>query len=161
MVEQIREPIRDENAELLKKLREDSLRQVVDNGTDAVDQFHVPEELKPEGFTVEWKVTHVMGQELDAAYKASIEQAGWVPAPASIFRKMLPIGSKAKTIERGGQILMMRPKEITDKRRQKEKENASGQVQSKLKSIGMTKEGTMDRKVIVAKKSYEAMEIPD
>lgn len=164
MVDELRNQLReqpDSQNDILSELREESLRNVIERENDAVDPFFVPEDLKPAGWTVEWKATHVMGQELDAAYQAALQQDGWVPAPAKMFKKMMPSSFKGKTIQRGGQLLMMRPKELTDKKRAKEQAAARGQVNAKLKSLGMTKEGELDRKVQVVKKSYEAMEIPD
>jgi hypothetical protein len=156
----IRQEIREE-VDVLKALREESLRNAVDRGSNEQDAFYVPPELIPEGWAAEWKATHVMGMELDAAYQAEMQRNGWVPAPVSIFKKMRPAGFIGKTIEQGGQMLMIRPKELSDRQKAKDNQNAKNLVQSKLQSLGMTKQGELDRKVQVVKKSYEAMEIPD
>lgn len=154
--------IREEGGEdILKTLREESLRNVIDRGSETDNPFYVPAELIPDGWTAEWKATHVMGQEMDASYRVNLEQNGWVAAPVSIFKKMRPSGFKGKVIEQGGQVLMIRPKELTDKRLMHDQKAAKAQVQAKLQSLGMTKEGQLDRKVNVVKKSYESVEIPD
>lgn len=156
----IRTEIREES-DVLKALREESLRNAVDRGNNEQDAFYVPPELIPDGFAVEWKATHVMGMELDSSYQASIQSSGWVPAPASIFKKMRPAGFTGKTIEQGGQMLMIRPKELSDKQKNKDNQNAKNLVQSKLQSLGMTQKGELDRKVQKVSRSYEAAEIPD
>lgn len=156
--------IRENNSEsedILRALREESLRSFVERDGNVDDPFYVPEDLKDPRFTYEWKATHIMGKELDAAHQASIQQQGWVPAPAKLFKQMLPKGATASVIERGGQMLFMRPKELTDRSRLLDKKKANDQVKSKMQALGMTKPGELDRKVNVVKKSYESMEIPE
>lgn len=110
-------------------------------------RFHVPDHLIPEGFSVEWKVTHIMGAPVDSSTIKNYEAAGWVPAPIDLFREMVPAGYDLPTIERDGQILMIRPAAITEKFRAMDRKKAKGQVNDKLREMSGTPEGQMDRTV--------------
>lgn len=163
------ETIRDEaprsDDAVFKALRAESLRSHVDSDGDSTDPFFIPSEIRAKireaGFMEEWKATHVMGKELDSAYQAQLQRSGWVPVPASICKAMLPKGDKSTTIERGGQMLMMKVSELVDESVKKGTAKAKDQVNAKLKALGMTRQGELDRKVNVVKKSYESIPIED
>lgn len=77
------------------------------------DRYFVPPELIPEGFSVEWKRTEVLGKP-DRRNLVQIETAGWRPAPADMFREMLPSGYTGDTVEDGeGMMLYIRPMHFT------------------------------------------------
>lgn len=162
--ENLREDVRANPADLLAKLRAESLHNMNDAHQDETDPFFVPPELKPAGWIVEWKVTHIMGQPDKISNQVRLADGGWIPAPIELFRKMRPAGFTGTTIEQDGQILMMRPVETNDEARKREGFKAKKQLNDKLSSLGMGKtEGQMDSKRVVnqVNRTYEKMTIPE
>ena len=133
----------------------------LDTGTD---EFYIDPGVIPDGWTYEWKRKTVMGQE-DPAYQIALARTGWEPVPTSAHPEMMPGGGNHPIIERKGQILMMRPQEITDQVRQIDSQRAKGQVQVKVEQLAGTPEGGLGhRNHPQAKpkinKSYEAIPVP-
>lgn len=108
------------------------------------DEFFIAEGDKPEGWSYEWKRSTVYGKE-DPAYEVALARKGWEPVPASRHPSYMPKGSTAAFIERGGQILMERPKEITEEVKALERRKALDQVGIKEKQLGLTPDGQLPR----------------
>lgn len=144
--------------ELLARIKEESESRVnIDkflDGKDA-DLFTVPPEIIPDGFSVEWKNTHIMGQPVDHAYNLGLEQGGWRPAPAELFPGLVPAGYAGEYVERPGMILMIRPQHITDKVHAERVRRAREQMGDKMVEMGQTPHGQMDRVVKKLDSSYE------
>ncbi len=138
-------------SDLLERLRAESLRNTKTEHQDEMDPFFVPPELKPPGWVVEWKVTHIMGQPDKISNQVQLANGGWIACPIDLFRPMRPKGFTGTTIEHDGQILMMRPVERDTEARAREDFKAKKQLNDKLTSLGMGKQGTMDEKRAVAK----------
>jgi hypothetical protein len=133
----------------------------LDNGTD---EFYIDPGAIPEGWTYEWKRKTVMGQE-DPAYQVALARTGWEPVPTKAHPEMMPGNGNHAIIERKGQILMMRPQEITDQVRRIDSDRAKGQVQVKVEQLSGTPEGGLGhRNHPQAKpkitKSYEPIPVP-
>jgi hypothetical protein len=133
----------------------------LDNGTD---EFYIDPGSIPEGWTYEWKRKTVMGQE-DPAYQVALARTGWEPVPTKAHPEMMPGNGNHTIIERKGQILMMRPQEITDQVRRIDSDRARGQVQVKVEQLSGTPEGGLGhRNHPQAKpkitKSYEPIPVP-
>ena len=129
---------------------------------DGVDKFYAPN--APDGGIYDWKRRTVMGWE-DPSYMSNLERSGWEPVPSSRHPEMMPKGFSG-SIERDGQILMERPKEITDEIRNIELRKARQQVQIKAGQLDPKgRGGLMDRDdanaSLKVKQSYEAMPVPD
>jgi hypothetical protein len=128
------------------------------------DKFHVPLNEIPDGWTYEWKTRTVYNQE-NPAYQVSLARTGWEPVPASRHPAMMPKDSSSQTIERDGQVLMMRPEVITDQVRGIERRKARDQVRVKEQQLGserMDKFGEAGRaSPATIRKSYEPMAIPE
>lgn len=151
-----------EQLEILAKLRSDSDTRVdIDDFLNSRDQdiFHVPATSVPDGFTVEWKNTHIMGQPINSADATRLEQGGWSPAPAELFPELVPSGYQKSVIERPGMILMIRPAHITEAIRAAELRKATGQLSDKMKQLSSTPDGHMDRVVTTANRNYEAVNV--
>lgn len=151
---------------ILKPVRAAGVREegIRNNDRKTQDKFYVNPKNIPDGFVVQWKRTSVMGKPEEGDYFLDLEDAGWKPAPISQFPGMMPASWKGDTIERGGQILMIRPKELEDEARRREKYEANSQVHDKLREIGMTGAGELDRKVTAFKRTYEngaGIDVPD
>jgi hypothetical protein len=94
---------------------------------DGVDKFSAPP--PPDGWQYEWKRKTVMGWE-DPAYMTNLIRTGWEPVPASRHPEMMQKGYTG-AIERDGQVLMERPREISDEMRRIELMKARQQVNIK------------------------------
>jgi hypothetical protein len=132
---------------------------------EGIDEFYIPPDTVPDGWTYEWKRKSVMGQE-DSSYLVSLRRLGWDPVPANRHPEMMPMGSSAETIERKGMILMERPTEITEEVKRIELRKARAQVQQKQAQLGEAPAGQFERTnkgdpLAKIKKSYEPITIPD
>ena len=126
------------------------------------DDFAAP--APPDGWTYEWKVKTVLNQE-DPARMMGYLRTGWENVPCSRHPEMMPVGYKGDTIERKGQILMQRPKEITDRFKERDRQAAKAQVRTKEEQLNAAPQGQFERKNKDASlgrisKGYEPMPVP-
>jgi hypothetical protein len=133
----------------------------LDEGTD---EFYIPLDIIPDGFTYEWKRYSTYNQ-IDSSHIREQERKGWAFVPSSRHPSMMAIGDNGNIILRKGLVLMERPTEIVDEARFIERRRAADQVRSKEAQLAGTPEGTMTRDHAKAKpqikKSYEAIPIPE
>lgn len=111
------------------------LREIRENQPDggAVrDKFWAPE--PPNGWDYQWKATHVMGEE-QSAYIVELSRQGWTPVPLSRYPTMMPGSWKGETIENEGQVLMERPKVLTEEARAQEARAAREAVLTKEQQL--------------------------
>lgn len=145
--------------ELLAELRADSDARVNYEeymfSEEQGNMYDVPEHLIPEGFTVQWMNLQVAGKNVNGATLHRYEVGGWKPAPVELFTDLVAEGYEGAYIERDGMILMIRPKATTDKFRAIEKKKAEMPLQDKLREIGETPEGEMERIAPVHKRTIE------
>ena len=134
----------------------------MDAGTD---DFYFPPDQIPDGWTYEWKRKLVYNAE-DPAYQVALARTGWEPVPARRHPEMMPVAWKGETIERKGMVLMQRPKEITDRVIDIDRQRARNQVRAKEQQLAATPPGSMEKEYSdprsrpSIKKSYEAMPVP-
>lgn len=133
----------------------------LDEGTD---EFYIPQDIIPDGWTYEWK-RYSTYNEIDSSHIREMERKGWAFVPAERHPQMVAIGDKGNIILRKGLVLMERPTEIVDEARLIERRRAADQVRAKEAQLSGTPEGTMTRDHAKAKpqikKSYEAIPIPE
>ena len=126
------------------------------------DEFYIPAELVPEGWTYEWKRKTVLGME-DPAHSVQLALQGWENVPADRHPAMMPTGIH-QNIERKGMVLMERPKVITDEVREIEYRKARQQVRHKEQQLTQAPEGQFERNHPQAqpkiKHGYEPMPVP-
>jgi hypothetical protein len=161
----IRPPLREEDPRAAAARRAAELREHLgDDIIDAQDDFYIPPDEIPDGWTYEWKRHSTYGME-DPAYQIQLAREGWEPVPVSRHPWMMPDGMASQTILRKGMILMQCPTEIVDERKAAELRKARLQVRHKEQQIAGTPDGTMTRDDARVrpqiKKSYEAMPIPE
>ena len=116
----------------------------LDEGTD---EFYVPPNIVPDGWTYEWKRHKIWNQE-DPSYNVQLRREGWDPVPLhrdADHEAMMPSGWEGQTIERKGMILMERPKEISDEMRRIEQKRARDQVRTKEAQLAGAPDGTFTR----------------
>jgi len=160
----MRAPLRAEDPRERARKRAEQIRQHAGGSMeDGTDEFYVPQHMIPEGWTYEWKRLTVMGQE-DPAYQVQVAQKGWEPVPASRHPEMMPHGWSGNTIDRKGQRLFERPREITDEVRADELRRARSQVRIKEQQLSHAPDGQFGRDHAQVKprisKSYEPMPVP-
>jgi hypothetical protein len=143
------------------------LRGHMDETADSTDEFYVPLDIIPDGWTYEWKRRLVLNQE-DPAYTVQLAQDGWEPVPVSRCRRhraMMPANWGGNTIERHGMILMERPEEITQEYRARDLRNARAQVRVKEQQLATTPDGTLTRSdprvAPKINKSYSPIAVPE
>jgi len=132
----------------------------LDEGTD---EFYIPPDFIPDGWTYEWKRYSTYNQ-IDSSHIRELERKGWAFVPSSRHPSLMAIGDNGNIILRKGLALMERPTEIVEEARMIERRRASDQVRAKEAQLSGTPEGTMTRDHAKArpqiKKSYEAIPIP-
>lgn len=112
----------------------------------APDMFSIPEEtitlMRNEGFSAEWKVTHIYGQAVPSNSMIFNIDQGWQPARPDMFggalRRLVPAGYSGNTIERGGQILMIRETYLCEESRLEQQEAARIAKQTEMVKAGVT-----------------------
>jgi hypothetical protein len=163
-----RQPMREtmrETSEERAARRAEEIRGHIGGLDEGTDEFYLPHDMVPDGWTYEWKRKSVMGQE-DASYLVALRRVGWEPVPSSRHPEMMPMSSPDKTIERKGMILMERPSEITEEVKRLELRKARAQVQQKQAQLGEAPAGQFERtnkgnSLAKVQKSYEPIVIPD
>lgn len=132
----------------------------LDEGTD---DFYVNPSKIPDGWVYEWKRKTVYGQE-DPAYQVQLARTGWTAVPASRHPEMMPATGGYQTIERKGQVLMERPKIVTDHVIDINNRAARDQVRVKEKQLSSAPDGQFGRDHAQVKpkinKGYEPVPIP-
>ena len=107
------------------KEAEEYARAIIDQHGDMpdyVEDFYVSPAWAPEGWEYEKKSTHIAGKE-NTYHIQALKQAGWRPVMADRHPELMPPGHTGP-IERGGLMLMERPKILNDRARSKQnKEN--------------------------------------
>jgi hypothetical protein len=147
--------------------RAEELRQHLGNLDEGTDEFYVPAQMIPDGWTYEWKRQSVYNQE-EQSYIVQTIREGWEPVPVDrcpMHRAMMPSTWTKGTIERKGMMLMERPTEITEEMRAIELRRARQQVRVKEQQLSATPDGTMSRDdprvAPKIKKGYSPVDIPD
>lgn len=160
----LRQPLREEDPRAAAAKRAAQLREHLGDVVDGQDDFYVPLDEIPDGWTYEWKRHSTYGQE-DPSYQIQLAREGWEPVPVGRHPWMMPNDSASNAIYRKGMILMQCPTEIIEERQMAELRKARMQVRHKEQQIAGTPEGTMTRDDARVrpqiKKSYEAIPIPD
>lgn len=121
------------------------------------NRFDIPLDEIPEGMSYEWKVKTVLGKEAREqmlAWKLN----GWRPVPAGRHPGFTGESTDSQAeIERGGQILCERPREVTAMSQGMDREKARDQVQSQLDRLAGRAKETGSQRVTSIKRNYEAI----
>jgi hypothetical protein len=143
-------------------------REIMEHGgvthAEYTDEFYVPTEAIPPGWTYEWKRRTVYNAE-DPSYTIELQKGGWEPVPAERHPEMMPHGYRGGIIERKGLVLMERPKQVTDYVRSLEQKKATQQVRAKEEQLtqapaGQFERNNKDNSMLKLKKSLSPVEIP-
>lgn len=143
------------------------------NDDVSVDRLRLPASFleKYSDLSFQWVTNSVFGQE-DPQHRGIFEKGGWTPVHQSDFDGELnglfmKVGDESE-INVGGQVLMVRPKELTDKARMIDRRAALEQVSIKEQALrGGDLPVSLDARHPTAvnsnriSKSIERIEIPD
>jgi hypothetical protein len=161
---EMRPSMREESPADRARQRAAEIRGHIGDLDEGTDEFYIPLDLIPDGWTYEWK-RYSTYNEIDSSHIREMERKGWSFVPSSRHSNMMAIGDTGNIILRKGLVLMERPTEIVDEARLIERRRASEQVRSKEAQLSGTPEGTMTRDHAKAKpqikKSYESIPIPE
>lgn len=129
------------------------------------DKFYIDPKIIPDGWSYEYRRFTVLGHE-DPSYQVELANAGWEPVPLSRHPELMPAGHQGNTILRLGQMLMERPKVITDKKKAADYRAARDQVRAKETQLGAAPPGTFERDnkgvpLASVKKNFESIPIPE
>lgn len=132
-----------DHAERAKKRMAEIRAMMGEDNEDAAfeDRFYAE---APPGWVYEWKLFSAFNKEYPQ-YLARMARNGWSPVEATRHKHLLFDGYMEETIIVDGLILMERPKELSDRRRIKEKEEAEALVRAKELAIMDTPSGQPPR----------------
>lgn len=133
--DQIREPMREargglvvqgHNGEQLSRKRKD----------DGTDPFFIPPDLIPPGWSYQWVAQSVKGSQDEVAdHNLMLYENGWRAVPADRHPgRFMPVGHKGNII-RGAQMLMERPKALTDEANAEMVEKARQQMMDRDEAL--------------------------
>ncbi len=105
----------------------------------STDLFHIPNEIVPPGFSYQWNVMDVLGQQQTAAQLAMAEN-GWRPVPAGRHKGMfMPADySENGPILRDGLRLEERPIELTREAQAEERMKADRLMRDQQEQLGLS-----------------------
>ena len=106
-----------------------------------LDRFYAE---SPPGWTYEWK-THTVFNKTFPHYTTQLLRSGWAPVPANRHRELLYPEYQDESIIIDGLMLMERPKELTDRRRMRERIKATDQVRNSEAKLVEAPAGTAPR----------------
>lgn len=131
-------------------------------GSKSEDVFYIPEDLRAEldaqGLSYEFKRLTYLGKEEDPDYHIGLMENAWEPLSLKSFpefQKLMPKSWTKDTFEKRGQMLMVRPKELTEEARAEERVAAAGQVKGQLASLKESGNNEAERTLVKVKRSYE------
>src|SRR5882672_11532584 len=105
--------------------------------TGSEDLFHVPDSIKPFGWSYEWKKSHVTGEPA-TAHQTMLAQNGWTAVPAMRHDGMYMTAGYKGVIERDGLILMERPQVLTNEARAEDERRTKAQVNVNKRELDET-----------------------
>lgn len=159
----MRPAMREDNPTERAKQRAAEIRGHLGDLDEGTDEFYIPPDFIPDGWTYEWKRYSTYNQ-IDSSHIRELERKGWAFVPSSRHPSLMAINDTGNIILRKGLALMERPTEIVEEARYIERKRAADQVRAKEQQLSGTPEGTMTRDHAKArpqiKKSYEAVPIP-
>jgi hypothetical protein len=112
-----REPMR-EPLNAYKMRAKPNWESVDANAPETPDRLRIEPSQIPDGLSAQWVTKSVFGQEM-ASHRSQFESTGWTPVHQDDFDgqfngRWMPKGKEGE-IEVDGLVLMVRPKEMTDK----------------------------------------------
>lgn len=133
-----REAMRQDSSKPLRMRAKPNWETMDASGPETPDRFRIDPSLIPDGMSAQWVTNTVFGQEMPH-HRADFERGGWTPVHQDDFDGqfdgMFMSRGKEGEINVDGLVLMVRPKEITDKAVRKNKLKAYEQVAIKEQAL--------------------------
>ncbi len=134
---------------------------------DTPDRYRIDPSLVPEGMSLQWVTTTVLGQDF-SHHRTKFERKGWTPVHQEDFDGrfdgMFAPKGRPGEIAVDGLVLMARPQELTDRAKQKDRAEARERVLIKEQSLrGGDMPVTLDTgdgRYTKINKSYERIDVP-
>lgn len=138
---------------------------------DSPDRLHIDPNLIPEGMSAQWVTSSVFGQDM-SQHRSKFEARGWTPVHQEDFDgqfdgMFMPKGAQGE-ITVDGLVLMMRPKQMTDRAHHNNKVKALQQVAIKEQAlrggdinIGLDSQHPSALKVNRVNKTMERIVVPE
>lgn len=166
--EPMREDMRPPMREMTSQERADArAAEILGTGEllDHTAKYELPFDIEPDGWSYEWKAMSVSGK-LNDQHINNLRQNGWSFVPASRHPDLVgQLKGTTEIIERDGQVLMERPRQITDMVRERDRQRARAQVRSKEQQLKQAPPGTFERGThpqapVKISKHYEQIHLP-
>lgn len=133
-------------------------------GSPSEDWSYIPPEAIPDGCVVQWIAHTVMGMPVQPYEIQRHLENGWQPYPLSLYPSLMPPGfGNDDVVERNGQRLYVRRKELQDQAREEELHAARAQLSSKLNETKLAQfsNSSAPRTPGSIKTSYDAIPVEE
>lgn len=100
------------------------------------DQFAIPDGIRPDGWSWEWKRYTVLN-EPQVAYQAKLSHVGWTYVMAESYPGVFMPVDKVGPIIRDGMVLMERPEALTEEAKREEKRAADDRISRSRQQHGL------------------------
>ena len=167
--EAVREPV---SSKKFKMRAAPNWEAVDPSATDSPDRLKIDPALIPEGMSAQWVTDSVLGQGMPQ-HRSKFERKGWTPVHQDDFDGQfnglwMPKDAPGE-VNNGGQVLMMRPKEMSLKAEREDKRRARLQVEIKeaaltggdLPGVSLDPNHPSARNSNRIRKTREQIEIPE
>ena len=130
------------------------------------DEYFIPKDKIPPGWSWEWKVFTVMGAE-DPGRRLAYARTGWEAVKTWQFPERMPEGTDPQApILHKGMMLMERPEQITEQVRRNDERRARDQVRVKEDQLNSSPHGQFERDnkgqpMGSVRKNVERMPVPE
>ena len=167
-------PIKVERPDMRPDMREETsieaaerrTREILEGGElmDHQAKYELPEGIEPDGWRYQWKATSIAGRP-NTQHIQNLQHNGWEFVPAANHPELVGATPGAKVIERDGQTLMMRPIQIEEMVKERDRNRARAQVRQKEAQLKQAPPGTFERGTnpnapVRINKSYEKIVLP-
>lgn len=168
------DPIKVERPDMRPDMREETsieaaerrTREILEGGEllDHTAKYELPEGIEPDGWVYQWKATSIAGKP-NTQHIQNLQHNGWEFVPAANHPELVGASPGVKVIERDGQTLMMRPRQIEDMILERDRNRARAQVRQKEAQLKQAPPGTFERGThpnapVKIGKSYERIVLP-
>lgn len=130
-------------------------------GDPSEDWSYIPPEAIPDGCVVQWIVHTIMGQPVQPHEIQRFTMNGWEPYPLELYPSLMPKSNAVGLVERNGQVLYIRRKELHDEARREELNKARIQLRTNKEEFGLgsLKDSNAPRLKPKFKETYEAVPV--
>lgn len=134
-------------------------------GDPSEDWSYIPPEAIPDGCEVQWNVHFILGQPVQPHEIQKFTMNGWEAFPLDLYPNLMPDDmQEGNIVQRNGQVLYVRRKELGDEARAEELYKARDAMRRNKEELGMGSlhgDSTAPRVKPKFKENYEAIPISE